>query len=154
MLGLDEGVGGAVAGVEEDDVGGVAAGGVDGEDDEGVFEDLGHAVDGAFFKEDELAGGEFEGGSVAEEEAGAAREDEEVLVAGGVVMGWGGGVGAEDAGAGVRLVGEAGVDEHGGGGGGEVAGDGVDVEDGGVGGFGGHDVEFSLAGGWGRGNRG
>ena len=37
---MDEGVGGAVGGVEEDDVAEVAAGGVDGEDDEGFFEDL------------------------------------------------------------------------------------------------------------------
>src|ERR1700722_8433649 len=50
-LALDEGVGCAVGGVDEDDVGWIAAWGVDGEDDEGAFEDLGEAGAGGLVED-------------------------------------------------------------------------------------------------------
>lgn len=130
---MDKCFGGAGGWVDEVDVGWIAARGVYGKNDEGLFENLRDAVDGGLFEEDELSGAEFEGFVVAEEELCAPGEDEKVLVAGGVIVGGDGGVDAEDAGAGVGFIGEARVDEHGGGGGGKVAGDGLKIEGGGVG---------------------
>ena len=64
---MDEGIGGSVGGIDEVNVGGIAAWSVNGEDDEGLFENPWSAVDGALLEEDELSGTGFEGRSFAEE---------------------------------------------------------------------------------------
>jgi len=111
VVGVDEGLGCAVFGVYEDDVGGVAARGVDGEEDDGFATpvraggDLRERVDDGALEEEEVAGGEGFGvvGGVHPEGAGAG-EDVEELVGVLVVVGRRGGVDAEDPGAGVRKI--------------------------------------------------
>ena len=78
---MDEGFGGGFGGVEEDDVFGVAAGGIDGEEDDWGGVDFGHGVDGGSLEVEEVAGGEGGGvgGRIHPEGAGAG-EDVEILV--------------------------------------------------------------------------
>jgi hypothetical protein len=126
---LDEGVGRSVGGVYEVNVTGVAAWSVNGEDDEGLFENLGSAVDGALLEKDELPGASLEWRSFAEEKRCAAREYDEIFVAGGVIVRPNWMVDAKDAGAGVKLVGQASVDQHGAGAVWKTFGDLLKIED-------------------------
>ena len=128
-IGFDEGLGGAVGGVDEVDVVGGAAGCVDGEDVEGVLEDVRQSVDGVLAEEDQLAGMNFAGRRVGDDDLGPAGEDVEVLVAAGVEVRGHGTIDAEDAAAGGRFVGKAEIGEHGLGGFGERPGELSDVEE-------------------------
>jgi hypothetical protein len=116
LVRLDEVGGRGLGGVEEDDVGGAAAGCIDGEEDDGAGVDLGHGVGDGAVEEEEVSGGE--GGDVfggLHPEGSGAGEDVEELVAVLVVVGRGGAIDAEDAGAGGGFVGEVVVEEEGGG---------------------------------------
>jgi hypothetical protein len=131
---LDEGVGRSVGGVYEVNVVGISAWSVNGEDDEGLFENFGGAVDGALLEEDELSRTSFEGRCFAEEKRCAAGEYDEIFVAGGVIVRRDWAVDAKDAGAGVKFVGQTRVDQHGAGAGWKTFGDLLKIEDAGVGG--------------------
>jgi len=112
LFGLDEAFGCAVLGVDEDDVFGVAAGGVDREEDDRGFEDARHGVDYVALEEEEVAGGEVGfGGSIDGPEGSFAGEDVEILVRAGVIVRRGFTVDAKDARAGSGLVGEIGVEQ-------------------------------------------
>ena len=104
VLRVDESLGCAIGGVDEVDVVGWAAWGVDCEDGEGVFEDA-QGVDYALAEEDELAGGDLTERVFSDGNLGSAGEDVEVLVATGVIVRGYWMVDAEDAAACGVLVG-------------------------------------------------
>src|SRR5271170_2706908 len=127
-LALDEGLGGAVGGIDEDDVLRIAPGGVDRQDDEGFLKDLWCAVNSVLLEEDKLPGADFKRLGIAEKKRGAAADHEEVFVTGGVIVRWSRPVHAKDARTSVVLVGQTCINQHGVGGGGEVSGDFLDVK--------------------------
>lgn len=128
-VGFDEALRSAVGRVHEVDILGWAAGCVESEDGEGVFEDAGQGVDGVLAEEDQLARADLAGRRVGDDDLGPAAEDVEVLVAAGVEVRGRGTIDAEDAAARGLLLGKAEIGDHGPGSLGESFGEFGDVEE-------------------------
>ena len=110
----DEGVGGSVFGIDEDDVFGIASWGVDGEEDDRAFEEVRHCVNRVALEEEKVAGREFFAvGGALHPEGASAGEHVEMFVAVGVVVRRRWAVDTKDTGAGCCFVGQVGVQQQG-----------------------------------------